>query len=176
MSLESDSESSPTLEDGEYALVRSVATRIRTTERDDLESVLAIHLLQLKARFGKTASDWRAFLGTALRNKASNWIRDRQLAESRHRPLDIGRGEDEPEQPIAHSHAARDPPLEFNAAIRAARAELDERLRDFWDTLLELDGNQAKVARRFGIHRNTVRLWIRRIRASLERHGLEMPP
>ena len=35
MSLGHDSDSSPTLEDWEYMLVRSVAARIRTTERED---------------------------------------------------------------------------------------------------------------------------------------------
>ena len=175
MALESAPEPSPTLEDWEYALIRSVAARIRTTDRDDLESVLSIHLLRLKARFETTARNWRAFATTALRNKASNWIRDRQLAESRLTPLDRAQS-DETERPIADTLGARDPPPELRVIVQSARAELDQHLRNVWDALVETSGNQVEVARQFGVHRNTVRLWIRRIRIALALHGLNRLP
>ena len=172
MSLGHDFDSSPTLEDWEYMLVRSVAARIRTTEREDLESVLAIHLLEIKTRFGTSARNWRAFATTSLRNKASNWIRDRQLLEGRLVSLEPKGTEDSREVGADERSPRADGDATVTLAVHLARAELGHHLTAVWDVLVEANGNQVEAARRLRVHRNTIRLWLRKIRNTLNRHGL----
>jgi len=156
-------------------LVRSVAARIRTTDREELESVLAIHLFEIKARFGRTALNWRAFAGTALRNKASNWIRDRQLLSGRLTSLD-DTGESETSTSLMNALASPEPDHTLVAALARVRQDLGAHLTAVWDALVESDGNQVEVSRRLGVHRNTVRLWVGKIRETLQRHGMAAPP
>lgn len=47
---------------------------------------------------------------------------------------------------------------------------LDPDLQRVWAVLVEARGNQVEVARRLGIHRNTVRVRIRAIQLILKRH------
>jgi transposase-like protein len=56
-------------------------------------------------------------------------------------------------------------------ALAEVWAEIDPSLRTFWVTLMEEEGNQSKVARKLGIHRNTARAWRERIEEVLRRHG-----
>jgi RNA polymerase sigma factor (sigma-70 family) len=177
VALQKHSESSSALEAWEYALVRGVAAGIRTTDRDDLESVLAIHLLSLKLRFTKVVRNWHAFATRAVRNKASNWIRDRQLLERQLISLDRPIGEDDAtDLAVIDTVSSSDSDLAVSTAIQLARAALDARLRRVWDALVEAGGNQVLVANNFGVHRNTVRQWVRQLRTTLSRHGFERLP
>ena len=158
----------------ERELVKTIAARIRTTDRDDLESVLAIHLWELKKRFASAARSWKAFARTALRNKAANWIRDRQLAEKRATSLEKLTEDGADEGPtLTGLLIFQEADIPTQAALSRVWDDLDEGLKRVWALLLEEDGNQARVARRLGKHRNTVRLRIRQIREFLEQHGFE---
>ncbi len=167
---------SGSFEPWELALVRAVARTIRTTERDDLESVLAVHLLGLKARFATTARDWRAFAARALRNKAANWIRDRQLAERKFLALDDLFLDCDEGRPASDAAASVDVATDTREAIRWVWDNLDQDLQEAWTVLVEEDGNQIRAAARLRIHRNTLRLWIRKIRDTLKCHGFGEPP
>ena len=162
----------PEIEPWEMALVKTTAQGIRTTDRDELESELARHLLRLKRHPPSGIQDWKALVKKALRNKAVNWIRDRQAREKRMTTLDESRKEDSGEtfvlEDVSCSHS--EPDHDLRLAFARAWEELDPQLRTVWEMLLEEKGKQVEVARRLGKHRNTVRLLIRRIQQVLKRH------
>src|SRR6266566_4132658 len=79
----------------ELELVRMTAARFRTTEREELEADLALHLLRVKRLHRRRVGHWKAYLAAALRNKASNWIRDRQRHGRGRTDLDAPVGGDE---------------------------------------------------------------------------------
>jgi DNA-directed RNA polymerase specialized sigma24 family protein len=157
--------SSSPVEDWELDLIRNVASRFRTTEREELEAELAKKLADLKSSPLFGIRSWRAYLAKFLFNKASNWIRDTRARERRSTPL--------PDEYFEVSGLPESAPLDENLPIAFQQVwnELAPDLRRFWRILLEEDGNQVATAKKLGIHRNTVRLWIGRIRQALETHG-----
>jgi len=160
----------PNLDLWELELVRRTAARIRTFERDDLESELALHLIRVKRRHRANAHHWKAYLTSALRNKAANWIRDRQRHERFVTHLDASAANDEPmarAEFLGSSEAGHD----LRTAFASVWDALGPELRELWQILMQEDGNQVQAARRLRKHRNTVRAQIRRIRETLRRHG-----
>jgi len=160
------------IEAGELALVKKVARAFRTTEREDLEAELARELLSLKTNLPLGIRHWEAYLAKSLYNKADNWIRAWRRKEQKKVPL--------AETPSAGTEEPYTPQVTLPAALGAGELqiafaqlwnELDPRLRSLWEMLIEENGNQASVARRLGKHRNTIRLWIGRIKKVLSRHG-----
>jgi RNA polymerase sigma factor (sigma-70 family) len=155
----------------ELEMVNKVSRAFRTAEPEDLQAELARKLLELKRRMPPNIREWKAYLAKFLYNKASNWVRDSRNRDRRRLALTweiveggsgiFGRG-------ILRS-------LEKETVVRIALAELlnefDPEVRELCESLLQENGNQAKVAARLGIHRNTVRLWIRKIRSAANRHG-----
>jgi DNA-directed RNA polymerase specialized sigma24 family protein len=153
------------VEDWELDLIRKIASRFRTTERDELEAELAKKLADLKSRPLSGVRHWQAYLAKFLFNKASNWIRDSRVRENKSTPLP----DEHFEASIFRESAATDENLPI--AFRRVWNEIDPDLRRFWQILLAENGNQVATAKRLGVHRNTVRLWIRRIQHTLNRHG-----
>jgi DNA-directed RNA polymerase specialized sigma24 family protein len=163
-----------TFEPWERELVQLTARRIRTTERDELESELSRHLLRLRDHHPDGIRDWRAFLATSLRNKAVNWIRDQHAREKRLVALDESRKDDDDETRLfKHVLKSTEPDHDLSIALDGVLRDLDPELRMAWRVLLEENGNQAVVAKRLRKHRNTIRNWIRRIQEILERHGFQ---
>jgi len=163
------------IESWELELISKVSRAFRTNDREELEAELGRKLLELKNRRPSDIRRWESYLAKMLYNKASNWVRDTRYRESRA----IGLTESEPtiddSEERFTSSLAIVPRLEnVDLAIILAdmMEELEPSLKLLWETLVEEKGNQAQVARRLGIHRNTVRLWIRKIQELLERHGL----
>lgn len=157
-------------------MIAQAARKARPPEQDELKAELARHLLQMKQGSAPALQDRRAFIEKALRNEARNWIRRRQRLAKRTVPL---------HQPIAGD---ADDPLTLEDVLRSPEADhdlradftsawerLDAKLRSVWQTLTEENGNQSRVARRLGIHRNTLRAWIREIRQMLIAHGFSPP-
>jgi DNA-directed RNA polymerase specialized sigma24 family protein len=149
----------------ELDLIRKVANAFRTQEREELEAELARKLVDLKSRPLLGIRDWKAYLAKFLYNKAANWIRDSRARENRTaRQME---GQDEAILSLPG------PAVEDDLAIafRDLYNELDPELRRFCQILIEENGNQVATARRLGKHRNTIRLWIGKIRTALQRHG-----
>src|SRR5438034_10614426 len=108
----------------ELELVRMTAARFRTTEREELEADLALHLLRVKRLHRRRVRHWKAYLAAALRNKASNWVRDRQRHERGRADLDAPEGRDESlarADVLAGFEASQD----FRAAFAAVWETLD---------------------------------------------------
>jgi DNA-directed RNA polymerase specialized sigma24 family protein len=162
------------IEPWEFDLIRKVADRFETTEREDLEAELGRILLRLKVGKPPHVQDWKSYLAKALLNKASNWIRDRRFHQSRIVPL-IAPGEEESGARFITGKGM--PSLEIDddsqLALKLLSNELGPDLLRLWELLIEENGNQLAVARRLGMHRNTVRLWIQKIRQLLEQHGFQ---
>jgi DNA-directed RNA polymerase specialized sigma24 family protein len=160
------------IESWELDLIRTVARKFRTTERDDLEGELGRKLLVLKGQPRGHVRNWEAYVWRFLWNKASNWVRDHRLREAKNVGLSEERPAREWEEPAgSHVPSAPDDKPDVRIAFAHAWQELDTELRRLWETLLEERGNQARVARRLGMHRNTVRLWSQKIRRILGKHG-----
>src|SRR5206468_2936296 len=112
------------------------------------------------------------YLAKFLYNKAANWVRDWRAREKKSAFL-AEAGEDRGAEALASGAAFRSREENVDLAIVFTKLwnELDPHLRLLWNMLAEEQGNQTQVARRLGKHRNTVRLWVRRIKQILERHG-----
>src|SRR5437773_1399082 len=101
----------------ELQLVRMTAARFRTTDRDELEADLALHLLRVKRQHQARAKHWKTYLAAALRNKASNWVRDRQRHERNRAAFDVPF---EDEESLARADLIAGP--EANEDLRVALA------------------------------------------------------
>jgi RNA polymerase sigma factor (sigma-70 family) len=158
------------VEPWELGLVRMTAARIRTTDREELVSELTLHLLHVKRKHKSRVRHWRAYLKASLHNRAVNWIRDRQRQQARAIELDVAGGEEEPRM-TADLLGSSEPGPDARAAFGAAWEALDPNLQKLWEALIQENGNQTTVAKRLKLHRNTVRVWIRRIQNVMKAHG-----
>lgn len=167
-----ESDSRATIDAWELEQIRIAAGRIRTSHRDELEAELARKLLALKIQQRSDIRNWKFFLAKFLRNKASNWIRDQRTREAKASSLDsLTEENDDAVIRLAEILPSREPEPGHGIAFRLAWKELDPDLRFLWKALLEENGNQVQVARRLGLHRNIIRLRIKKIQRVLKRHG-----
>lgn len=157
------------------ALVRAIAGRFRTSERDELEAELARRLLALKSSKPKGVRSWEHYVAKFLFNKASNWVRDQRLREKKSVDLDSSTQTDDAlarTPNLLDVLASAEPDIDLRLALTEVLQELDPELRAFWELLVRENGNQLQVARILGKHRNTIRHWLKRIEQILMRHGL----
>jgi hypothetical protein len=162
----------------ELDLIRKKASTIRTSEREDLEAELGRRLIVLKGLSPSHIRHWEPYVKGFLRKKTANWIRDCRASEARKVAI-VELDEDESEGYLATgvSPSSVEENLDLRIAFAEMWRELDPELRAVWETLDEERGNQTAVARRLGKHRNTIRLWIRKIHELLKRHGFGgVPP
>jgi hypothetical protein len=156
-------------------LLRNIARRFRTPDRDELEAELARKLVALKVKAPADIVDWRAYIAKFFFNKASNWIRDERARAARRADPPGGIDEDEHTDTAARAIDRSNPAPELAPALAAVWHELSPLLRNLWIVLLEENGNQVRVGQRLNRHRNTVRAWTRKIQDVLMAHGLEPP-
>jgi DNA-directed RNA polymerase specialized sigma24 family protein len=159
------------IEPWERELAAAASRRIDTRERDELKAELIRHLICLKSHPTPHIRNWRAFISVAMRNKASNWIRDQQAKDTRFTSSDQPSGPTDEASPLIEVLPFPEPDRDQRIALARAYDDLDHALKTFWRVLLEEDGNQVKTAQRLGIHRNTVRARIREIQRVLIAHG-----
>lgn len=151
----------------ELEMIKKVAQAFRTDERADLEAELARRLLMLKENRPSNIRSWKAYLAKFLYNKGANWIRDQRSSARRGSAIpDVDESID-----IHMSLPGIEQESDLRLAFSKAWNELDPELRRFWQVLAEEEGNQVHAAKRLGKHRNTVRLWVRKIKEALAHHG-----
>jgi DNA-directed RNA polymerase specialized sigma24 family protein len=150
-----------TLDDWELELIQRATYGFDTKERDELAAELMQSALALKKSAPVGVGNWKAYFAKAVYNRAANVVRGWRRRDKRVASLDALEG-------IRHRPPAS---IEDNLAFRQAWAELDPELKSLWKVLAEEAGNQARTARRLGVHRNTVRLWTLKIRQVLRKHG-----
>lgn len=162
----------------ELDLIRKKASTIRTREREELEAELARRLIVLKGLSQSHIRHWETYVKGFLHNKTANWVRDWRARDARKVTI-VELDEEESEGYLATglSPSSVEENLDLRIAFAAMWQELGPELRAVWETLDEERGNQTAVARRLGKHRNTIRLWIRKIHEILKRHGFGgVPP
>jgi DNA-directed RNA polymerase specialized sigma24 family protein len=158
----------------EYELIAKVARRFRTSDRNDLEAELARKLLVLKNEKLSNIRNWRAYLAKFLYNKAANWVRDERARQRR--KVDIEAAEESTTSDFLLDTIRRSPEPDNDLRIAFAPLwnGLDPELKRLWQVLVDEDGNQTRVARRLHKHRNTVRLWIQKIKRTIAKHDLQL--
>lgn len=122
-------------------------------------------LIELKRLKPAGIRDWRAYVTKFFYNKAANWVRDHRAREKRYVPLP------DAETFFAGAGLSESSESDFSLAFKEAWLDLPKDLQTLGQILLEEDGNQVAVAKRLRKHRNTVRLWIRKIKQHLGRQG-----
>jgi DNA-directed RNA polymerase specialized sigma24 family protein len=152
-------------------LIEATARRIHTPEPDELRAELARHLLRLRNQPPKGVRKWEAFLRTALHRKASNWIRNQQTRQKRLISMDTAAKDDA--SALVDILKSPQPNPDQEIALARAREDLDPKLGPVWDLLREENLNIVQLAERLGIHRNTARARIRKIRQISTSHGLK---
>jgi RNA polymerase sigma factor (sigma-70 family) len=159
----------------ELDLIRAVVKESCEREADELEAELAQTLAHLKIRIPPGIRNWKAYLREALRNKARNWFRNRRRRRRREMPI-LAAGDESPHGAlISEESLATREAHDLRIALAQLWDKLDPGLRDLWTLLADENGNQTAVARLLGLHRNTVRRRMYRIRAALGRHGFSAP-
>lgn len=118
-----------TIKAWELRLIKYVAGRFRTNEREDLEADLAVCLLDLKTKRLPTIRAWDAYLASALYNKAANWIRRQRTREGRHVPICPWDQLEPGEFASPASLPAMDAAYDLQLAFAQAWSELNFRLR-----------------------------------------------
>jgi DNA-binding PucR family transcriptional regulator len=155
----------------DFTLVRVIAARFRTLDPDDLESHLAITLLQIRMASQQSIRDRRAYEAKVLFNKASNYVR-----RERARNKLLSQSHEVNESALAliarppANEAAR---WEFEMAFQLAWRLLSKSERQLWRALLRVRGVQSEAAQQLGVHRNTTRRRLRRMIEVLRRAGIE---
>lgn len=152
----------------ELEMIAKVASAFRTAQKEDLKAELARRLCQLKARKPAGIRDWKRYLAKFLYNKASNIIRSWRMREIKEQPYDVS-DEIDFNNDALNWLACVGPDRETALDFERIWQNIDPELRRFWQVLLEEGGNQTSVAKRLNKHRNTIRLWIKNIRALLKR-------
>lgn len=159
----------------EIDYVTEFAKKVERREPDELAAELLRQLVVLKAHPPSKVEDWNAYLATFLRNKAGNWFRDRRTRTHGTVSLDKRRTEDSDETfSEGHPEPAMIAAHDFGIAFAQAWEELGPKLQRFWLTLVEVGGDQTAAAKRARKHRNTAILWIKKIRAIMRKHGIEL--
>jgi hypothetical protein len=156
----------------EVDLLRKVASRFRTSDRDELEAELARKLLVLKSKTPTMIRNWRAYLAKFFFIKASNWIRDERARTYRHAVLADETDDDANPAGMRVAEKSNTPP-ELAPAFAAVWDQLSPAHRSLWTVMVEENGNQVRAARRLNKRRNTVRAWTRQIQQVLIAHGLQ---
>ena len=152
-------------------MVKKVAARFYTFDRQDLEAELLRQLLALKLKRPIYVRNWSAYCAKFLLNRASNLIRDSRKRQARTLSLNDWNGDGYISSSPIMSMCSQDP-LDHIALVEAWKA-VPRGLRRIWRALLEENGKQVKTANRIGLHRNTVRLRLQEIRDILASHGYE---
>jgi DNA-directed RNA polymerase specialized sigma24 family protein len=157
----------PGLSGWEEKLVSVIARKFERREPEELEAELIRTVLELKARPPPGLRDWERYLAKALHNRANNWVRDLRAKARRESALP----EPGEESLLFSSKSEVDP--ESQVALAQLSQQLQPELRNLLELLIQAEGNQTKVARRLRVHRNTVRLWIRKLEQVLVAHGFQ---
>ena len=156
----------PALALWERHLAFTIARKFEILEPEELHAELTRTILNLKCRPPPGLRNWRPYLAKALHNRADSWSRRKRALAKKEFALPVS--DPDTENSLSAPNDDHDLRLAFSTLWR----ELDPDLQQFWHLLAQEHGNQAKVARQLGKHRNTIRGWIRKIQDLLARHQL----
>jgi DNA-directed RNA polymerase specialized sigma24 family protein len=154
----------------EMEVVKQVAHAYRT-DYEELEAELLGRLLELKIKHQAQARKWRAYVARSLYNAANNFVRNKNLRESKMQSLEP----DDPEDgrpALANLLAAPEESIDLRTDLARLREDLSPQLRQVWDLLIEENGNVSAVARKLGRPRKSLDYWIGKLRQLLKNRAL----
>jgi DNA-directed RNA polymerase specialized sigma24 family protein len=146
----------------EMEVVKQVVHAYRT-DHEELEAELLGRLLELKIKHQAQAHNWRAYLARSLYNAAKNFVRDKDLRESKMIPLKSD-DPDDGRPALADLLAAPEEPIDLRIDLARLREELSPQLRDVWDLLMEAHGNISAVAKKLRRPRKSLDYWVGKLR------------
>src|ERR1041385_7836054 len=163
-------DSPPPLEDQEWEQnqIEQIARRFPKRFADELRAELALSLFQIKQRRTADIRNWKGYVATALKHRALSLARKWRGQERREISIPIA-----PEPEPANSAEAPSDRQEAQWRISEIRRALDTESYRFLELLTEVRGNKARLARRLGVHRNTILRRLQRIRRTLIRCPIE---
>jgi len=161
------------VEEWEMELARRIAGTFRRND-EDLAAELLLRLVQLKAKERADIANWRAFLAQSLYNAAKNFIRHQDVLRRREQSWDHGRpDDDEPKSHFEERFAAPPESMPPEPSFSRMRAQLVPEMRKLADLLIDNEGNVSAVAKSLGRPRKTVEYQIEKLRAWLNKQGVE---
>jgi RNA polymerase sigma factor (sigma-70 family) len=147
----------------EFQLLRQIARKLGGGDPDELESALTLHLARVRLR-RSYVRDWKAYLWRALYRKGLDWLKDRRRDRENVTSFDQPVSIDAPELTLEARVSDRESAQADPAILRRIRRALDPWTRRICDALIQTRMNQTKAAELLGVHRNTIRNALRRIR------------
>jgi DNA-directed RNA polymerase specialized sigma24 family protein len=157
------------LEGWEKDQIEALAHGFEGLPTDELKGHLFAKLAELKRHPPADTRDWKSYCWHSLRNERSNfarWWQRRQAHEWS--PSQIESVEEPGEEFFGYEASDEDTRL----AVRVALQTLPPEIRHCARVYEEEGYSQARTAIRLGKHRNTIRLWLQRIREAFEAQGL----
>ncbi len=161
---------SPEIFDWGLQHLKKVAVRFPERYREELEAELAITLLELKHRPPRGIRNWKAYLATCLYNRALSLVKKWR---ARQRWEIITEFVPETIAPSSSFDELKSKQVESRLVLSRARRVLDAGSYALLKLLADSNGNQSRVARLLGTHRNTIRRRLQRIRRILLRCPIE---
>jgi transposase len=150
--------------------IKKVAARFPKRYAEELEAELAAALIQLKRRRRSGIQDWKAYFITALWRRALTLVDKWRHQESRESGMHLY--EQIPESSFALEESDSEQ-LENRLALSEIRNKLDNESYGILLVLAASNQNQSLAAQLLGIHRNTIRRWLKEIRRRLRECPIE---
>jgi transposase len=153
--------SSPEDQDWERKQIEKVAARFPRMYREDLKAELALTLLLMKRRRRQGIRNPRAYLAQGLWNRATSLAKKWRLSQSRETSAELhfeapGILADPEETALKRRETLKE--------LSKVRRRLDAESYAFLELLADVGGNQSRLARLLGKHRNTIGRRLRQIR------------
>jgi len=144
--------------------LKKVAARFPQRYREELEAELGATLIELKYRPPPGIRNWKAYLATCLSNRATTLINKWRAHDQREIGSELI---PEPFEPVSSVEEVTSKEREARRLLSRARRVLDPESYALLKLLADNDGNQSRVARLKGVHRNTIWRRLQKIRRRL---------
>jgi RNA polymerase sigma factor (sigma-70 family) len=161
---------SPEIFDWGREHLKKVAARFPVRYREELQAELAATLIELKSHPPPRIRSWKSYLATCLSNRAISLLKKWRAHERREISPEFFPETVTPPSPFEESESQQ---RESRQLLSRARRVLDAESYTLLKLLADFDGNQSRVARLLGTHRNTIRRRLQRIRRILLRCPIE---
>jgi transposase len=157
---------SPQVQEWELEHLKIVAARFPEMELNELAAELAVTLLALKRRRPAGIVNWKAYLTKALFHRASRIIKKWRIQRQRETSIEL---HPETSETLSDSDDLDPARRKSRLSLSRIRRKLDAESYALVELLDKSNGNQSRVARLLGIHRNTIRNRLQKIRQALLR-------
>jgi RNA polymerase sigma factor (sigma-70 family) len=150
--------------------LKKVSARFPQRYREELQAELGATLIEIKYRPRPGIRNWKAYLATCLSNRAITLVNKWRTHEQRQISPEFL---EDSFEPISSSEDLTQKQFEARQLLSRARRVLDPKSFALLKLLVDNEGNQSRVARLEGVHRNTVGRQLEKIRRILRNCPIE---